>query len=265
MVVSMRQLTRSVMSAACLLATAAPAWAAPAKPWAVDYQTSVEGTSNLQQQRGGLADLILRNSLEFSYTPLSDADNSALLRVQALNQRYYFNWEYNSTFLIGTALASRRLFDSTFGYVGYQLLYKDANSATLVSQTDQDVFAGAVFYRPLGPTRLLFHGYQVDFLRAAVTSTSYQGHSLYVTYRDVTTERWTNSLSYRSQWRIFDADPAEAWRNLEWRNFLIGESSYRLTDWWSLRAEAIYLHNIAAREDLGFGAWNFGLFTRFSY
>lgn len=201
-----------------------------------------------------------RNSLELSYYPTSDADNSALFRLQALNQRYYFNPDYDSTFLVGTALASRRLVNSVFGYGGYQYLYKQSDTLSAITRHDGDLFLGAVAYHPIGASRLVLHGYQFDFLRAAVPDTSYQGYSLYATLRDVTTERWVNSLSYRSQWRNFDVTGG-----LEWRNLLIGESSYRLLDWWSVEGEVIYLAAAASRKELSFTGWNFALFSVFSF
>ena len=98
---------------------ARPALAAP-KNWSIEYEPSIEATTNLQQQAGGTPDLVFRNNVEFSYFPAADADNSALFRIQALNSRFRFNPDFDSTFVIATALASRRVVDSMFGYGGYQ-------------------------------------------------------------------------------------------------------------------------------------------------
>lgn len=252
-------LVRAALAIGCGLALAEPAAAAPDKAWAIDYESSLEGTTNLQQQAGGTSDFVFRNSLEFSYYPAASSDNSALFRIQALNQRYRFNPDFDSTFLIATALASHRLINSMFGYGGYQFLYKQSDTPSNLSQMDSDLFGGLVVYRPLSARTLVFHGYQFDYLRAAVAETSYQGHSAYVTLRDLTTERWINSASFRSQWRLFDTIG-----ELEWRNFLTGESIYRMNDWWSLSAEVIFLTNSASRSDFSFNGWNFGVFTRFT-
>jgi hypothetical protein len=208
---------------------------------------------------GGTSDFALRNSLEFSYYPASDTDNSALFRLQALDSRYYFNPDFDATFLIATAMASRRLVGSTYGYGGYQFLYKQSNAPGNLSRQDSDLFGGVVAYRALGPTRLVFHGYQFDYLRAAVKETGYQGHSAYVTWRELMTDRWTHSASFRSQWRIYDAIGA-----LEWRNLVIGETSYRFTDWWALRGEVIYMFSSASRQELNFNGWNVGVFSQFT-
>jgi hypothetical protein len=260
-----RALVRGALALAGTLAAGAPLlWQAPAiaamdKPWTIEYRSSLETTTNLQQQAGGVLDLALRNSLEFSYYPSADNDNSALFRLQALNSRYRFNPEFDSTFLVGTALASRRLINSTFGYGGYQLLFKQSNSATPVSRTDNDAFGGVVVYKALTPTTLVSHGYQFDFLRAAVAETSYQGHSVYVTGRQVFTDRWSATANLRSQWRIYDVLNA-----LEWRNFVVTDTTYRMNDWWSLRGEVIYLFSTASRPELNFNGWNIGLFTQFN-
>jgi hypothetical protein len=240
------------------LLAGAPAAAAD-KPWSIQFNSSVEGTSNLQQQFGGTTDLALRNSLEFSYYPVSTGDNSALFRLQALNSRYLFNPDYDSTFLIATALASRRVFGSTYGYGGYQFLFKQSNTASNITRQDGDLFGGLVAYRALGPARLIFHGYQFDYLSAAVPETTYQGHSAYVTWREGTTDRWIQSASFRSQWRIFPVLGA-----LEWRNLVIAESTYRFTDWFSLRGEAIYLFSTASRRELNYNGWNVGVFSQFT-
>lgn len=237
---------------------ACPAEAA-AKNWAIEYEPSIEATTNLQQQAGGTPDLVLRNNLEFSYFPAADADNSALFRVQALNSRFRFNPDFDSTFLIATALASRRVVDSVFAYGGYQFLYKQGDSPGATNRQDSDVFGGVVVYRPLSASSLLFHGYQFDFMRAAVRETSYQGHSAYVSVRDLTAERWTNTLSARTQLRLYDQIG-----DLEWRNQLTGESSYRLNGWWSLVAEAIYLNSTSSQPGFTFSGWNLGLFSRFT-
>lgn len=252
-------LVRAALAIGSVLTLAEPAAAAPDKPWAINYESSIEGTTNLHQQSAGTADWAFRNSLEFSYYPAADADNTALFRLQALNQRYRFNPDFDSTYLIATALASRRLVNSMFGYGGYQFLYKQSDTPTNLSQKDNDLFGGLVVYKPLSARTLVFHGYQYDFLRAAVSETSYQGHSFYVTVRDLTADRWTNSASFRSQWRLFDTIS-----EMEWRNFVTLESVYRVYDWWSLSGEVIYLTNSASRSDFSFQGWNFGIFTRFS-
>ena len=252
--------------ARCLLALApwaasllAPAPAMAAKNWAIEYEPSIEATSNLQQQAGGTTDFVLRNNLEISYFPAADADNSALFRLQALNSRFRFNQDFDSTFVIGTALASRRLYDSLFAYGGAQFIYKQGLVTGSTDRQDSNAFGGAVVYRPLSDTALAFHGYQFDFLRAAVKETAYQGHSVYVTYRDLTAPRWTNTLSARTQLRLYDYINA-----LEWRNQLNAESSYRVLDWWSLVAEAIYINATSSQPDYTLTGWNVGLYSRFS-
>lgn len=258
-------LALSALAVAGVLTGAPPA--AASKPWAIELETSLEATSNIQQlnpaQAGtSLADAFARTSLEFSYFPLADGENSAALRLQALDQRFYYNPDFNSTFLIGTALGSRRLWNGAFGYGGYQLLLKQANAtagAVGLSRRDQVFFTGAVSYKPLGQARLAFHGYQLDVLRAEVVETSYQGHSIYATLRDLTAPGWTNSLSLRSQLRLFDRVGA-----LDWRNFAIAESEYRFTDWFSLRGEVIFLNSTASRQELTFQSWNTAVFSRFT-
>jgi hypothetical protein len=247
-----------LLTAGLVLAVARPA-SAEGKNWAIDYESSLEGTNNLEQRAAGNYDLTWRNAVEFSYFPAADADNSALFRVQALNQRYLYNYNFNSTYFIATALASRRIYDGLFGYGGYQLLYKQADSADGTSQQDNDIFGGVVQYLPIGPSNLVFHGYQFDFLRAAVHETSYQGHSVYATYRNLTSDRWTNTLGVRTQLREFDTIG-----QLEWRNQLTAESDYRLFGWWTLEAEAIYINSTTTIPGFSFNGWNVGLFSRFS-
>lgn len=245
------------MAAGLLGLASAPAAAAP-KNWAVQYESSLEATNNLEQRAAGNPDWAFRNSVEFSYFPAADADNSALFRLQALNQRYLFKPDYDSTFVIGTALASRRIVQSLFGYGGYQLLYKQADTAG-VSRQDNVVFGGAVQYLPLSNTTLVFHGYQFDYLRAAVEDASYQGHSLYATYRDLTTDRWTNSIGARSQIRLF-----YTLGGMEWRNQLNLDSEYRLFDWWSLDGQVILLNSTNTLPGFSFTGWNVALFSRFA-
>jgi hypothetical protein len=242
-----------------LLAVGAPAEAAAPKNWAVQYESSLEATNNLEQRTAGNPDLALRNSVEFSYFPAADADNSALFRLQALNQRYYFKPDFNSTYVIGTALASRRVVQSLFGYGGYQLLYKQADAAGGASRQDNVVFGGAVQYLPLSTTSLVFHGYQFDYLRAAVEEASYQGHSLYVTYRDLTTDSWTNSVSARSQLRLF-----YTLGDIEWRNQLTFDSEYRIFSWWALNGEVLLLNSTNTSPGFSFNGWNVALFSRFA-
>lgn len=246
-----------VLPLAVGMATAGPAWA-DGKNWSIDYESSVEGTNNLEQSRVGNADLTWRNNLELSYFPAADADNSALFKIQALNQRYAFNPAFNSTYFIGTALASRRIYDSMFGYGGDQLLYKQANTNDGTSRQDNDLFGGLVQYLPIGSNILVFHGYQYDFLRAAVSETSYQGHSLYATCRHYSTERWTNSVNLRSQLRWYDVIG-----QMDWRNELTLESDYQLLSWWTLEGQAIYVNSTSTILDYNFGAWNVGVFSRF--
>ncbi|MDB5098741.1 MAG: hypothetical protein JWM80_3162 [Cyanobacteria bacterium RYN_339] len=245
------------LTAGLVIGAAGPAEAA--KNWAVEYDSSVEGTNNLEQRAAGNPDLTWRNSVEFSYFPAADADNSALFRLQALNQRYLYNPDFNSTYLIGTALASRRVVQSLFGYGGYQLLYKQADSAGGVSRQDNDVFGGMVQYLPISSSQLVFHGYQFDVLRAAVRETSYQGHSLYVTYRNLTTDRWTNSVGARSQLRLFDTIG-----QIEWRNQLTAETDYHLFDWWALEGEVILINSTTTIPGFAFNGWNVALFSRFA-
>src|SRR4051812_3134767 len=168
---------------------ATSASAEPVKNWSLEYESSLEATNNLEQRANGNADGIWRNNVEFSYFPAADADNSALFKVQALNQRYRYNPDFNSTYFIGTALGSRRVQGGMFGYGGGQVTYKQANASGGDNATDTDLFGGAVNYLPLTPNGLVFHGYQFDFLRAAVSQTSYQGHSVFVTYRHLTADR----------------------------------------------------------------------------
>ncbi|MNT39217.1 hypothetical protein D3C72_1754450 [compost metagenome] len=51
---------------------------------------------------------------------------------------------------------------------------------------------------------------------------------------------------------------------LEWRNLVIAESTYRFTDWFSLRGEAIYLFSTASRKELNYNGWNVGVFSQFT-
>lgn len=240
------------------LAAAAPADAA--KPWSIEYESSVEATDNLQQQANGTPDLAFRNNLQFSYYPSADNNSAALFRLQVLNQRYYYNPDYDSTYLIATGLASRRLYKSLFGYGGYQFLFKQADQVDSTARKDNDLFGGLVYYTPLSPTMLIFHGYQFDYLRADVVSTSYQGHSLYLTWRDLLTDRLTTEVSVRSQLRLFDTIG-----ELEWRNFVSLDASYQLTPWWSLESEALYMNSTSAEPDFNFGAWIVDVYTRFYY
>jgi hypothetical protein len=237
----------------------APAPAAAAKNWAIEYEPSIEATNNLQQQAGGTPDMVLRNNLAISYFPAADADNSALFRLQALNSRFRFNPDFDSTFFIGTALASRRLYDSVFTYGGYQFLNKQGDAPGSTTRFDNDLFGGAVVYKPLSDTALVFHGYQFDLLRAAVEETGYQGHSVYLTFRDLTLPRWTNSVSVRTQLRLYDRIG-----ELEWRNQLNGETAYRVTDWWSLVAEGIYVNATSSQQAFTFSGWNLGVYSRFT-
>lgn len=237
---------------------ACPAEAA-AKNWSIEYEPSLEATTNIQQQAGGTPDFMLRNNVEFSYFPAADADNSALFRIQALNSRFRLNPDFDSTFVIATALASRRVVDATFAYGGYQFLYKQGDSPASTNRQDSDVFGGVVVYRPLTSTSLLFHGYQFDFMRAAVRETAYQGHSAYASFRDLTTDRWTNTMAARTQLRLYDQIG-----DLEWRNQLTGETAYRMNDWWSLVAEAIYINSTSSASGYTFSSWNLGLFSRFT-
>ena len=256
-----RALRGALVLAPLMLAAGAacPAEAAT-KNWSIEYEPSLEATTNLQQQAAGTPDLVLRNNLEFSYFPAADADNSALFRVQALNSRFRYNPDFDSTFVIATALASRRVVDAMFGYGGYQFLFKQGDSPAATNRQDNDVFGGLVVYRPLNATSLVFHGYQFDFMRAAVRETSYQGHSAYMSFRDLTAERWVNTLSARTQLRLYDQVG-----HLEWRNQLTGESAYRLNSWWSLVAEAIYINSTSSQPGFTFSGWNLGLFSRFTF
>lgn len=255
---SSRPLGRAALALALWLALGAPAQAAMERPWNIQYNSSLEATTNLQQIDGGTPDFALRNSLEFSYYPTSESDNSTLFRLQALNSRYVYNPEYNSTILVATALASRRLVNNTYGFGGYQFIFKQADAPSNISRQDNDLFLGAVNYSVLSPTRVVSHGYQFDFLRAAVPTYSYQGHSGFLTWREVMTDRWVNSASLRTQWRLYDVLGA-----LEWRNLAIAESSYAFTSWFRLRGEVIFVNASASRQDLTFNGWNFGVFSQF--
>lgn len=247
-----------VLAAALVLGCALPAHA-EGKNWSIEYDSSLEATNNLEQRTVGNADATWRNNLEFSYFPAADSDNSALFKVQALDQRYLYNPDFNSTFFIATALASRRVQDSLFGYGGYQLIYKQANTAEGTSRQDNDIFAGAVQYLPIGQNILVFHGYQFDFLRAAVNETSYGGHSVFATFRHLTTDRWTNTANARSQLRLFDTIG-----QIEWRNQLIMDSDYKLLDWWTLEGEVIYINSTSTIPGFSFSGWNIGIFSRFT-
>ena len=253
-----RPLGRYVLALTGCLAFGAPAEAAMERPWSIQYNSSLEATTNLQQFNGGTPDFALRNSLEFSYYPISESDNSTLFRLQALNSRYFFSPEYNSTFLIATALASRRLVNNTYGFGGYQFIYKQADAPSNVSRQDNDIFFGTVHYAVLASTRVVSHGYQFDFLRAAVPTYSYQGHSAFLSWRELWGDRWTHGASLRSQWRMYDVLGA-----LEWRNLAIAESAYAFTSWFRLRGEVIFVNASASRQDLTFNGWNVGLFSQF--
>lgn len=233
---------------------------AEAKPWSIEVENSVELNTNLMQQAGGAPDFALRNRAAFSYAPLADGENSALFSLQALDQRYLFNPAFNSTLLIGSAVASRRLFDNWFCYAGYQGLYRQANAIGGVNRTDHDAFGGIVVYRQLAPTQLAFHGYQYDLMRAEVTEQRYQGHSIYASWRDFTAPRWTNTLSGRTQLRMFYETNI-----LEWRNYLILESDYRFTDWFGLRGEVIAMNATSSLPIYSFWSLNFGTFTHFVF
>ncbi|HEY9721310.1 MAG TPA: hypothetical protein V6D47_04805 [Oscillatoriaceae cyanobacterium] len=253
-----RLLAVGLAAAVPWVATAAPALAA--KPWSIEYESSVEATNNLQQQANGTPDLAFRNNLQFSYYPTADNNSAALFRLQVLDQRYKFNPDYDSTYLIATGLASRRLYQSLFGYGGYQFLYKQADQLDTSARKDNDLFGGLVFYTPLSRSMLIFHGYQFDYLRADDVTTSYQGHSLYLTWRDLLTDRLTTEVSVRSQLRLFDTIG-----ELEWRNFLSLDASYQLQSWWSLESEALYMNSTASRADFNFNAWIVDVYTRFTY
>ena len=254
-----RALAGGLALASLLVALGACPAEANAKNWSIEYEPSIEYNTNLQQQAAGLPDLVLRNNVEFSYFPAADADNSALFRIQALNSRFRLNPDFDSTFVIATALASRRVVDATFAYGGYQFLYKQGDSPAATNRQDSDVFGGVVTYRPLTPASLFFHGYQFDFMRAAVRETAYQGHSGYASFRDLTTDRWTNTLAARTQLRLYDLVG-----ELEWRNQLTVESAYRMNGWWSLVAEAIYINATSSQPGYTFSGWNLGLFSRFT-
>lgn len=239
-----------------LLTSASEARAAATKDWVLRYEPSLEYSTNLQQQAGGTPDLVGRNNVDLSWTPWSTAERSVLLRAQALTSRFQFNPEYNATFLTGTGIGSMRLAGPIFGYTGYQLLLKAGG----VNRLDGDLFGGLVAYWPLAETWLLFHGYQADVLRAAVVQTGYVGHSIFLTARMVTTPAWTNSLSLRSQIRLYDAIG-----EIEWRNQLTAESVYRVNDWFSLVGEAFLVNAVASDPVFTFSGSNVGLFSRFTY
>lgn len=251
----------AILLAACGLVAAAVFSAGPAqaetKNWWLRVEPSLESTTNLQQQAGGTPDWVLRNNIDFSYTPWADGDRSMLLRLQALSSRYQFNPDYDATFFSGTGLGSARLWGPVYGYGGYQLLYKQGDRPGTVNRLDGDVFGGVVAYTPLNSTSLLFHGYQVDALRAAVTDTSYFGHSVYATVRNLTLPAWINSLSVRSQLRMYDTIG-----ELEWRNQLTLESVYRVNDWLNLVAEGFVVNSTASQPNYSFLGSNVGLFTR---
>jgi hypothetical protein len=228
--------------------------------WAIDFETSLQATDNVQQQAGGTSDLIARNSLELSYFPAADADNSALFRLQALQSRFQFNNAFNSIFIVGTGLASRRLIHNSFGYGGYQFIHKQAEQQALAARQDSDLFGGAVTYHPLGANRLIYHGYQMDFLRAGIAETSYQGHSLYLNWRDASWPRFSYGAGARSQLRLYDQIGA-----LEWRNQLTLDARYRLTDWISIQAELIHINATASVPALTFNTWMGGVFSRFHW
>lgn len=248
--------------AAALAISSALLFAVPAgaKPWSIEVENSLEVNTNLMQQLGGEPDVAFRNRAAFSYAPVADGENSALFSVQAINQRYAFNSEFNSTLLIGSAVASRRLFDNWFGYGGYQGIYRQADAIGGVNRQDNDLFGGLVVYHVLAPTRLAFHGYQYDFLRAEVREARYQGHSIYASWRDYATERWANTLSGRTQLRMFHETNI-----LEWRNYLIFESDYRFTDWFGLRGEVIAMNATSSQPLYSFWSVNVGAFTRFVF
>jgi hypothetical protein len=253
-----RLLFSGLMGWACFLGS--PQDLVCAKPWSIDYESSLQTTNNLQQDAAGTPDLAFRNTLEFTYAPPTGQDDSALFRFEVLDQRYVVNPDFNSTYLVGTAIASHRLLDSTYAYGGYQFLYKQSDTLSNISRMDNDLFAGAVAYNPLGSSRILLHGYQFDFLRAADVATSYQGHSLYVTYKELTTDRWTNAATLRSQLRYFDAIGA-----FQWLNFVIGESDYQMNDWWSLRAECIATFSGASTQNFRYNGYDLAAYTRFSF
>lgn len=240
----------------CLLLVSEPAHA-EGKNWWLRVEPSFESTTNLQQQAGGTPDWVARNNVDFSFTPWADEGRSFLLRVQALSSRYRFNPEYDATFVSGTGLGSARLWGSLYGYGGYQLLYKQGDRPNAANRLDGDLFSGVVTYTPLNASNLAFHGYQVDVLRAAVQDTSYVGHSVYTTLRNLTLPGWVNSVSFRSQLRLYDTIG-----ELEWRNQLTLESAYRLTDWLSLVFEGFVVNSTASQPNFSFLGSNVGLFTR---
>lgn len=233
---------------------------ASSKSWVVRFEPSLESTTNLQQQAGGTPDWVMRNNLDVAWTAWSDNDRSVLVRAQALNSRYHFNPDFDATFLSGTSLASARLWGPLYGYAGVQMLYKQGERPGSTNRLDGDAFGGAVAYFPLGENSLFFHGYQFDALRAAVRETSYLGHSVYLTLRDVTLPRWTNTLSLRSQLRMYDQIG-----ELEWRNQFTAESAVRLTDWFSLVLEGFVINATASQPDYSFLGSNVGLFSRFVF
>lgn len=232
---------------------------AVAKNWAVDYTTSLEGTNNIQQQSLGSGDLAWRNQLELSYFPAADADNSALFRAAVLNSRFRMNPDFNSTFILGTALASRRLYGASFGYGGYQLIYKQGDAPSAVNRADNDLFGGFVTYHPINDEALVFHGYQFDFLRAAVNEASYQGHSAYAAFKHQSGPRWSNQATLRGQLRLMDGIG-----EMDLRALALLESSYRVTDWWALEAQAILTNSTSTVPGGPFAGWNLGLFSRWS-
>jgi hypothetical protein len=147
-----------------------------------------------------------------------------------------------------------------YAYGGYQLLYKQGTRPGTTTRLDGDAFGGVVAYWPLAEWLLLFHGYQGDLLRAAVQETGYIGHSVYVTARMVTTPAWTQTVSLRSQLRLYDAIG-----EMEWRNQLTGESAYRFTDWFSLVLEGFVVNTTASQPSFSFLGSNVGLFSRFTF
>jgi hypothetical protein len=247
------------LTVALLAAVASPAHA-QARPWVFRYEPSLESTTNLQQQAGGTPDLVLRNHLDMSWTPLSESDRSVLVRVSALSSRFQYNGDYDSTFLSGTGIGSLKLGGPVYGYAGYQLLYKQGTRPGTTSRLDGVAFGGAVAYWPLTDWLLVFHGYQADLLRAAVTETGYVGHSVYLSARAATTPAWTQGLSLRSQLRLYDAIG-----ELEWRNQLTAESAYRFTDWFSLVLEGFVVNATASQPNFSFLGSNVGLFSRFTF
>jgi hypothetical protein len=251
----------SLQSFVVLLSLISPARAVPTKNWSIDWRSSLEQTTNLAQQENGEMDQAWRNSLELSYFPINDSENSALFRIQGLNQRYRFNQDFASTFLIATATASRKIIDNTYLYGGDQYLYKQADigNGSAPTRQDNDLFFGAVNYQfwPLGLTSYV--GYQYDFLRAAVAQASYQGQAAYITFRHRTFEKVINTASYRSQWRFFDNVSAN-----QWRNIVTVESSYQWASYGYLDMEVFYQNAWDNRPEFSFNGWNFAIFNRIS-